>query len=224
MALIYIVEDDENILEIEEIALRNANYQVSGFSSARDMYEKLSKIKPDLFLLDIMLPDEDGNQILRNLRKNPETARIPAIMVTAKSSEIDLIKAFDEGSDDYIKKPFSIMELTSRVKAVLRRTNKNEDEHIVINYKDLNLNDEKRKVSISGENIDLTYKEYELLRYLLVNKGIVLSREKIMDYVWGTDFMGESRTLDMHIKTLRKQLGEYGDIIRTIRNVGYIVE
>ena len=179
MALIYIVEDDENILEIEEIALRNANYQVSGFSSARDMYEKLSKIKPDLFLLDIMLPDEDGNQILRNLRKNPETARIPAIMVTAKSSEIDLIKAFDEGSDDYIKKPFSIMELTSRVKAVLRRTNKNEDEHIVINYKDLNLNDEKRKVSISGENIDLTYKEYELSRYLLVNKGIVLSREKI---------------------------------------------
>ena len=224
MALIYIVEDDENILEIEEIALRNANYQVSGFSSARDMYEKLSKIKPDLFLLDIMLPDEDGNQILRNLRKNPETARIPAIMVTAKSSEIDLIKAFDEGSDDYIKKPFSIMELTSRVKAVLRRTNKNEDEHIVINYKDLNLNDEKRKVSIYGENIDLTYKEYELLRYLLVNKGIVLSREKIMDYVWGTDFMGESRTLDMHIKTLRKKLGEYGDIIRTIRNVGYIVE
>ena len=224
MALIYIVEDDENILEIEEIALRNANYQVSGFSSARDMYEKLSKIKPDLFLLDIMLPDEDGNQILRNLRKNPETARIPAIMVTAKSSEIDLIKAFDEGSDDYIKKPFSIMELTSRVKAVLRRTNKNEDEHIVINYKDLILNDEKRKVSISGENIDLTYKEYELLRYLLVNKGIVLSREKIMDYVWGTDFMGESRTLDMHIKTLRKKLGEYGDIIRTIRNVGYIVE
>ena len=224
MALIYIVEDDENILEIEEIALRNANYQVSGFSSARDMYEKLSKIKPDLFLLDIMLPDEDGNQILRNLRKNPETARIPAIMVTAKSSEIDLIKAFDEGSDDYIKKPFSIMELTSRVKAVLRRTNKNEDEHSVINYKDLNLNDEKRKVSISGENIDLTYKEYELLRYLLVNKGIVLSREKIMDYVWGTDFMGESRTLDMHIKTLRKKLGEYGDIIRTIRNVGYIVE
>ena len=224
MALIYIVEDDENILEIEEIALRNANYQVSGFSSSRDMYEKLSKIKPDLFLLDIMLPDEDGNQILRNLRKNPETARIPAIMVTAKSSEIDLIKAFDEGSDDYIKKPFSIMELTSRVKAVLRRTNKNEDEHIVINYKDLNLNDEKRKVSISGENIDLTYKEYELLRYLLVNKGIVLSREKIMDYVWGTDFMGESRTLDMHIKTLRKKLGEYGDIIRTIRNVGYIVE
>ena len=224
MALIYIVEDDENILEIEEIALRNANYQVSGFSIARDMYEKLSKIKPDLFLLDIMLPDEDGNQILRNLRKNPETARIPAIMVTAKSSEIDLIKAFDEGSDDYIKKPFSIMELTSRVKAVLRRTNKNEDEHIVINYKDLNLNDEKRKVSISGENIDLTYKEYELLRYLLVNKGIVLSREKIMDYVWGTDFMGESRTLDMHIKTLRKKLGEYGDIIRTIRNVGYIVE
>ena len=224
MALIYIVEDDENILEIEEIALRNANYQVSGFSSARDMYEKLSKIKPDLFLLDIMLPDEDGNQILRNLRKNPETARIPAIMVTAKSSEIDLIKAFDEGSDDYIKKPFSIMELTSRVKAVLRRTNKNEDEHIVINYKDLNLNDEKRKVSNSGENIDLTYKEYELLRYLLVNKGIVLSREKIMDYVWGTDFMGESRTLDMHIKTLRKKLGEYGDIIRTIRNVGYIVE
>ena len=222
--MIYYVEDDIHIRELTLYALRQAGLEAVGFSEAESFIAACQQEIPDLVLLDIMLPDEDGNQILRNLRKNPETARIPAIMVTAKSSEIDLIKAFDEGSDDYIKKPFSIMELTSRVKAVLRRTNKNEDEHIVINYKDLNLNDEKRKVSISGENIDLTYKEYELLRYLLVNKGIVLSREKIMDYVWGIDFMGESRTLDMHIKTLRKKLGEYGDIIRTIRNVGYIVE
>ena len=224
MSLIYIVEDDENILEIEEIALRNANYQVMGFSCAKDMYKKLDTLKPDLFILDIMLPDEDGNQILNRLKNDSKTKNIPVIMVTAKSSDIDLIKSFDEGSDDYIKKPFSIVELTSRVKALLRRYKKNENKPLVFTYDKLTLNDEKRKVTIDGEDIDLTYKEYELLRYMLINKGIVLTREQIMDIIWGTDFMGESRTLDMHIKTLRKKLGEYNTIIKTIRNVGYIIE
>ena len=224
MSLIYIVEDDENILEIEEIALRNANYQVMGFSCAKDMYKKLDTLKPDLFILDIMLPDEDGNQILNRLKNDTKTKNIPVIMVTAKSSDIDLIKSFDEGTDDYIKKPFSIVELTSRVKALLRRYKKNENKPLVFTYDKLTLNDEKRKVAIDGEDIDLTYKEYELLRYMLINKGIVLTREQIMDIIWGTDFMGESRTLDMHIKTLRKKLGEYNTIIKTIRNVGYIIE
>ena len=224
MSLIYIVEDDENILEIEEIALRNANYQVMGFSCAKDMYKKLDTLKPDLFILDIMLPDEDGNQILNILKNDTKTKNIPVIMVTAKSSDIDLIKSFDEGTDDYIKKPFSIVELTSRVKALLRRYKKNENKPLVFTYDKLTLNDEKRKVTIDGEDIDLTYKEYELLRYMLINKGIVLTREQIMDIIWGTDFMGESRTLDMHIKTLRKKLGEYNTIIKTIRNVGYIIE
>ena len=224
MSLIYIVEDDENILEIEEIALRNANYQVIGFSCAKDMYKKLDTLKPDLFILDIMLPDEDGNQILNRLKNDTKTKNIPVIMVTAKSSDIDLIKSFDEGTDDYIKKPFSIVELTSRVKALLRRYKKNENKPLVFTYDKLTLNDEKRKVAIDGEDIDLTYKEYELLRYMLINKGIVLTREQIMDIIWGTDFMGESRTLDMHIKTLRKKLGEYNTIIKTIRNVGYIIE
>lgn len=224
MSLIYIVEDDENILEIEEIALRNANYQAMGFSCAKDMYKKLDTLKPDLFILDIMLPDEDGNQILNRLKNDTKTKNIPVIMVTAKSSDIDLIKSFDEGTDDYIKKPFSIVELTSRVKALLRRYKKNENKPLVFTYDKLTLNDEKRKVTIDGEDIDLTYKEYELLRYMLINKGIVLTREQIMDIIWGTDFMGESRTLDMHIKTLRKKLGEYNTIIKTIRNVGYIIE
>ena len=224
MSLIYIVEDDENILEIEEIALRNANYQVMGFSCAKDMYKKLDTLKPDLFILDIMLPDEDGNQILNRLKNDTKTKNIPVIMVTAKSSDIDLIKSFDEGTDDYIKKPFSSVELTSRVKALLRRYKKNENKPLVFTYDKLTLNDEKRKVAIDGEDIDLTYKEYELLRYMLINKGIVLTREQIMDIIWGTDFMGESRTLDMHIKTLRKKLGEYNTIIKTIRNVGYIIE
>ena len=224
MSLIYIVEDDENILEIEEIALRNANYQVMGFSCAKDMYKKLDTLKPDLFIIDIMLPDEDGNQILNRLKNDTKTKNIPVIIVTAKSSDIDLIKSFDEGTDDYIKKPFSIVELTSRVKALLRRYKKNENKPLVFTYEKLTLNDEKRKVAIDGEDIDLTYKEYELLRYMLINKGIVLTREQIMDIIWGTDFMGESRTLDMHIKTLRKKLGEYNTIIKTIRNVGYIIE
>lgn len=224
MSLIYVVEDDENILEIEEIALRNANYQTLGFSCAKDMYKKLDTLRPDLFILDIMLPDEDGNQILTKLKNNSETKNIPVIMVTAKSGDIDLIKSFDEGADDYIKKPFSIVELTSRVKALLRRYSKNDTKSLIITYDKLTLNDEKRKVSIDGNDIDLTYKEYELLRYMLINKGIVLTREQIMDIIWGTDFMGESRTLDMHIKTLRKKLGVYNTIIKTIRNVGYIIE
>lgn len=222
MALIYIVEDDESIREIEEFALRNAGHKVIGFPDAKSFYRKLDEILPELVLVDIMLPDENGNEIVRRIRRNPDTRRLPVIMVTAKTAEIDLIKGLEDGADDYIKKPFSVMELISRVKALLRRT---EPEEIrTLSLDELILNNEKREVTIDGQAIELTYKEYELLQLLLVNKGIVLSRDTIMDHVWGISYEGESRTLDMHIKTLRQKMGIYGARIRTVRNVGYVIE
>ena len=222
MALIYIVEDDESIREIEEFALRNAGHKVIGFPDAKSFYRKLDEILPELVLVDIMLPDENGNEIVRRIRRNPDTRRLPVIMVTAKTAEIDLIKGLEDGADDYIKKPFSVMELISRVKALLRRTEPEEIRTLALD--ELILNNEKREVTIDGQAIELTYKEYELLQLLLVNKGIVLSRDTIMDHVWGISYEGESRTLDMHIKTLRQKMGIYGARIRTVRNVGYVIE
>ena len=222
MALIYIVEDDEGIREIEEFALKNAGHKVVGFENAKNFYKQLEAVIPDLILLDVMLPDENGNEIVRNLRNNPGTKRVPVIMVTAKTTELDLIKGLDGGADDYIKKPFSVMELISRVKALLRRMEPAEDKLLCMD--EIVLNDEKHEVSIDGTHVDLTFKEYELLRYLMANKGIVLSRDSIMERIWGVTYEGESRTLDMHIKTLRHKLGESGNRIRTVRNVGYVIE
>ncbi len=222
MALIYIVEDDESIREIEEFALKNAGHKVVGFGSASSFYKQMASVIPELVLVDVMLPDESGNEIVKKLRRNPDTKRLPIIMVTAKTTELDLVKGLEDGADDYIKKPFSVMELISRVKAILRRT---EPELVkVIELEELLLNNDKHEVSVAGEAIDLTFKEYELLQYLMINKGIVLTRDSIMDHVWGTDYEGESRTLDMHIKTLRQKLKESGGRIRTVRNVGYIIE
>ena len=222
MALIYIVEDDESIREIEEFALRNAGHKVIGFPDAKSFYRKLDEILPELVLVDIMLPDENGTEIVRRIRRNPDTRRLPVIMVTAKTAEIDLIKGLEDGADDYIRKPFSVMELISRVKALLRRTEPEEIRTLALD--ELILNNEKREVTIDGQAIELTYKEYELLQLLLMNKGIVLSRDTIMDHVWGISYEGESRTLDMHIKTLRQKMGIYGARIRTVRNVGYVIE
>ena len=198
MALIYIVEDDVNIREIETFSLKNSGYTVMDFECAKDFYHKLSDKVPDLILLDIMLPDEDGLEILRKLRKNPETRKVPIIMVTAKTTEIDKVKGLDSGADDYLTKPFGVMEIT--------------------------IDNEKHKVSVQGQPCELTYKEFELLKLMLQNVGIVLSRDVIMERVWGVDFEGESRTLDMHIKTLRQKLGESGKRIKTVRNVGYRLE
>ena len=222
MALIYIIEDDESIREIEEFALKNAGHKVLGFGDAKSFYKKLDEIIPDLCLVDIMLPDENGNEIVRRLRRSADTKRMPVIMVTARTTELDLVKGIEDGADDYIKKPFSVMELIAKVKAMLRRT---EPEEIkLIEFDGLTLNNEKHEVAIDGNPIELTFKEYELLQYLLINKGIVLSRDSIMDRIWGINYEGESRTLDMHIKTLRQKLGEYGSRIRTVRNVGYVIE
>ena len=222
MALIYIVEDDENIREIETIALKNSNYMVCAFEKAKDFYKKLEDIMPDLVLLDVMLPDESGYDIVRKLRKNPQTKRLPVIMVTAKTAEMDMIKGLDDGADDYIKKPFSIMELITRVKALLRRT---ETEDVkILQMEHILLDHERHMVYVDNQPVELTFKEYELLRLLMTNQNVVLSREVIMRHVWGTEFEGESRTVDMHIKTLRQKLGEAGTKIRTVRNVGYGIE
>ena len=222
MALIYIVEDDESIREIETIALKNSNYIVSAFENAKEFYKKLDELVPDLILLDVMLPDESGYDIVRKLRKRSATQDIPIIMVTAKTTEMDMIKGLDGGADDYIKKPFSIMELITRVKALLRRTAK--DEPKLLKLDDLVIDHERHVVTVNNEPVDLTYKEYELLRLLMGSQGIVMTREVIMRSVWDTDFEGETRTVDMHIKTLRHKLGDYGSRIKTVRNVGYVIE
>lgn len=223
MALIYIVEDDRNISEIESFALKNSGFHVEEFSNAKDFFERLDEKLPNLILLDVMLPDEDGLSIIAKLRKRSDTRKLPVIMVTAKTMEIDKVKGLDMGADDYLAKPFGVMELISRVKALLRRSDGMIEEK-VLSIGDISLDMERHTVTVAGEKCELTYKEYELLKLLLVNAGIVTSREIILDRVWGTDFEGESRTLDMHIKTLRQKLKESGGRIKTVRNVGYILD
>ena len=223
MALIYVVEDDRNIQEIETFALSNVGYQVEGFDCAATFYKALEKIVPDLILLDIMLPDEDGLTILKNLRLRRETSTVPIIMVTAKTTEIDKVKGLDMGADDYMTKPFGVMELISRVKAMLRRVAKPEDKEKVLKLGNVLLDRERHAVFVKDEPVELTFKEYELLKLLMVNAGIVTTRQVILDRVWGIDFEGESRTLDMHIKTLRQKLKEEGSQIKTVRNVGYVM-
>lgn len=222
MALIYVVEDDKSIQEIETFALSSSGYQVIGFDTASQFYEAMEKTLPSLILLDVMLPDEDGLSIIKKLRSQKETDAIPVIMVTAKTSEIDKVKGLDSGADDYMTKPFGVMELISRVKAVLRRS-KAEAKDAQLHIGKVVLDRERHAVTVNGENCELTYKEYELLKLLMTNAGIVTSRQVILDKVWGTDFEGESRTLDMHIKTLRQKLKEEGSLIKTVRNVGYIM-
>lgn len=222
MALIYVVEDDDNIREIETIALKNSNYLVKAFARATDFYRALNDILPDLVLMDVMLPDENGCDIVRQLRSQSATKRLPVIMVTAKTSEMDMVKGLDDGADDYIKKPFSVLELLSRVKALLRRSTEETAQQLRVG--DIQLDNARRIVLAQGKSVELTYKEYELLRYLMINAEMVLSRESIMRFVWGTDFEGETRTVDMHIKTLRQKLGPCGRQIGTVRNVGYVLQ
>ena len=223
MALIYIVEDDVNIREIESFSLKNSGYTIEDFECAKDFWRRITDKVPDLIVLDIMLPDEDGLSIVKKLRNRANTKHIPVMMVTAKTSEMDRVKGLDIGADDYLIKPFGVMELISRVKALLRRSMSLEDEKVLV-LDEIQLNNEKHVVHVNDEKVELTYKEFELLKLLMRNAGIVLQREDIMVKVWGTDYEGESRTLDMHIKTLRKKLGESGNRIKTVRNVGYRLE
>lgn len=221
--LIYVVEDDLNIQEIESFALKNSGYEVEVFEQAKTFFKRMNEKKADLVLLDIMLPDADGISIMKKLRSNTDTKALPVIMVTAKTSEIDKVKGLDSGADDYITKPFGVMELISRVKALLRRSYHSPEE-VELKYHEIELNMLKRQCIVNGEVVELTYKEYELLHILIQNAGIVLKRDVLMERIWGTDFEGESRTLDMHIKTLRQKLGENSHYIKTVRNVGYCLE
>lgn len=223
MSLIYIVEDDVNIREIERYALKNSGFEVQEFECGKELHKAIEKHVPNLILLDIMLPNEDGLDILTELRNQKVTKKVPIIMVTAKTTELDKVKGLDLGADDYMTKPFGVMELISRVKALLRRTEDIAETPILTNG-EIVIDMDKRSVKVNGNSCELTYKEFELLKMLLLNRGIVLTRDKIMDQVWGFEYEGESRTVDMHIKTLRQKLGTAGSAIKTVRNVGYMID
>ena len=219
--MIYIVEDDLDIREMETYALRSSGFEVTPCGSGAELFEALGGAEPQLILLDIMLPGEDGLSILSRLRADAATESVPVIMVTAKTSEIDKVRGLDQGADDYMTKPFGVMELVSRVKALLRRSAPREAARDMLVSGSIVIDCDKRTVTCDGTEIDLTFKEYELLYALMSAKGVVQSREKLISTVWGYDFAGETRTVDMHIKTLRQKLGEHARSIVTVRNVGY---
>ena len=224
MQRIFCVEDDESIRELILYALKSGGYEATGFENGEEMWKEIKENVPDLILLDIMLPSENGFAILKKLKEKIDLKSIPVIMLTAKTSEVDKVRGLDLGADDYISKPFGVMELLSRIRAVLRRSGNDNESNLSI--AGISINSEKRKVTVNGNDCVLTFKEFELLHYLIKNNGIVLSREKILSKIWGFDFEGESRTVDMHIKTLRQKLSEAGadNVIKTVRSVGYKFE
>lgn len=217
--MIFCVEDDNSIRDLILYALRGDGFRAEGFPDGSSFRERLREERPELLLLDIMLPGEDGLAILSSLRASHETKDIPVILLTAKNREIDKVRGLDIGADDYVTKPFSILELLARVRAVLRRTTK--DSMSAIEWEGLSLDPRTRVFSVDGQEVELTFKEFELMHYFLENRGIVLSRDRIMSAVWGFDYHGESRTVDVHIGFLRGKLGDRARMIQTIRNVGY---
>lgn len=221
--MIYLVEDDSGIRDLMIYALKASGYEAQGFEKSEGFWQAMEHKLPELVILDIMLPGENGLTILQKLRQNSDTYRLPVIMATAKGSEYDRVVGLDMGADDYLSKPFGMMEMVSRVKALLRRTGQAEPQKL-LTLGDLEMNPAEHTVKISGEFIELTLKEYNLLKIFLENKGLVFSREKLLSEVWGAQFIGESRTVDVHIGTLRSKLGKWGDSIRTVRGVGYRME
>lgn len=217
--MIYCVEDDNSIRELVVYTLKNSGYNAKGVISGEELFAAIATEKPKLILLDIMLPGDDGITILKKLKAGASTSDIPVILLTAKSTEYDKVIGLDSGADDYITKPFGMMELISRVKAVLRRTNQMEVKGGKYSLGPVELNSKSHTVTVKGELVELTLKEFQLLELLLENQGIVLTRDVLLERIWGYDFMGETRTVDVHIKTLRSKLGT--DIIETIRGVGY---
>ena len=222
--MIYCVDDDNTIREIEVYALTQTGFEAKGFSNSEDLFEALKTEIPDLIVLDIMLPGKDGMEILTELRANPDTKDIPVIMATAKGTEIDKIQGLDKGADDYLVKPFGTMEMVSRIKAVLRRCKREETTSDTLSVGNIMLKDNEHKVVVNGERVTLTLKEYELLKTFMLNPGIVFSRDKLLSLVWGVERAVESRTVDMHIKTLRQKLGQEGKHIETVIGVGYRME
>lgn len=218
--MIYCVEDERNIRELLVYTLGTTGFEARGIGDGKELRKALKEEIPELILLDIMLPGEDGYSILKKLKEKQETSNIPVIMVTAKEAEYDKVRGLEGGADDYITKPFGMMEFIARVKAVLRRSSRPSSKK-EYHYKELRINVERHEVFDGERNVDLTLKEFELLRYLLDNKGIVLSRDQILERIWGYEFGGETRTVDVHIRTLRQKLGESGYLIETVRGVGY---
>ncbi len=220
---IWCIEDDVNINNLVIYALESAGYEAQGFYNYGDFGQKMKEDRPDLVILDVMLPDMDGMEILAQLRADSKTKNIPVIMLTAKTAEIDKVYALDMGADDYVTKPFGVMELLSRVRAVLRRAVPQQEEDC-IECGNVTIVPSQHKVTVDGLTVDLTLKEYNLLHLMVCNQGQVFTRKQLMDKVWGDSFVGESRTIDMHIKTLRQKLETGGDIIKTVRGVGYKAE
>ena len=219
--MIYLVEDDDSIRELVLYTLHTTGFEAEGFRNAADFWQALEKELPQLVLLDIMLPDEDGLHILKRLRAGAETADLPVMMLTAKSSEYDRVVGLDSGADEYMPKPFGMMELVSRVRALLRRAAKPAAEDKLFTAGSLAVDVKRRAVTVDGEPVILTYKEFELLCYLLENRGVVLSRDQILTKIWDYNYSGETRTVDVHIRTLRQKLGDAGALIETVRGVGY---
>lgn len=219
--MVYLVEDDESIRELVVYTLNSQGIESEGFCVPSDFWETLEKRVPDLILLDIMLPEEDGLSMLEKLRKRSDTKQLPIAMLTAKGSEYDTVKGLDSGADDYIPKPFRMMELVSRVKALLRRSGKSEGTDTEYTMGNLYVSKKKHQVKVDGKEITLTMKEFEMLLLLLSNPGIVFTRAQLLDKIWGYQFDGESRTVDVHIRTLRQKLGEAGHYIETVRGMGY---
>lgn len=225
--MIYIVEDDIEVREMETYALKSSGFDVMAFECGKVMDEQVKTRVPDLFILDIMLPGEDGLNILKRLRVQENTKDVPVIMLTAKGTELDKVKGLDLGADDYIAKPFGVLEFISRVRAVLRRSERSSSESteaLNLALGGVTLDDQRRSVTVGGIAVELTFKEYELLKLLMSRPGTVFSRQQILEKIWGVDFDMDTRTVDMHIKTLRQKLGVQGSIIQTVRNVGYKVQ
>lgn len=218
--MIWCVEDDTSIREIEIYALNSAGFQARGFDNGIYFLNQLKVEKPDLVLLDIMLPQMSGVEILSKIKQDPELESIPIIMATAKGSEMEKVQSLNLGADDYLVKPFGMMEMVSRVKAVLRRVNP-EKKKQTLQYQGISVNQEARSVLVDGTEINLTFKEYELLALFVANPGMAFTREQLFNRVWGLEYFSDTRTLDIHIKTLRQKLGEYGNLIETVRSVGY---
>ena len=221
--MIWCVDDDSTIRDIEVYTLTQTGFDAKGFADGISMLEALKTEKPELIVLDIMLPGKDGVEVLKEIRSNPETRKIPVIMATAKGTEMDKIQGLDTGADDYLVKPFGVMEMVSRIKAVLRRCEPDEKEEM-LSIGEITLSDKEHLVTVNGEKVVLTFKEFEILKLFMSNPGIVFSRDKLLSEVWGIDYLGESRTVDMHIKTLRQKLGDAGTIIETVIGVGYKME
>ena len=222
MTMIYCVEDDKSIREIEMYTLQSTGFETKGFEDGHSFFEELKEKKPDLILLDVMLPDEDGISILTKLKKNPDTNDIPVIIASAKGEEYDKIKGLDTGADDYLAKPFGMMEMISRIKAVLRRSIHAVSSNLTSGNIEMDLNS--HIVIVNGEQVDLTLKEYELLKLFISHPGIVYSREALLNKIWEVEYYGETRTVDVHIRTLRSKLKEEGNRITTVRGVGYRYE